>query len=272
VVGIDQCPQAIARAEELAFALELQNVRFNCCDPLVADTNQGRFDLLIESRAMLGEALLACDDPPELLPGEIPASAEWRTTANAAARVLARLLKPDGHALLTERTDSSGVVRWATALATAGFTTSGPHTPLSTNEPGGQATFRVLRAELTEACIAPQPQDLFAPVEIPRPGYELHGEAAESAALHLSPTNDPTAWEWINSNQDRERIELVVATEGNLVELRCSTNGERTLSVHPGSDEAAVHARTERLVHASAGAKISAVSSILPRAHGKIES
>jgi len=272
VVGIDPCPHAIARAQELAFALDLQNVTFNCCDPLAADTNQGTFDLLIESRAMLGEALLACEDPPELLPGEISATAEWRTAANAAAKVLARLLKPDGHALLTERTDSSGVVRWTTALATAGFTTSGPHTPLSTNEPGGQATFRVLRAELAEASIAPQPQDLFAPAEIPGPGYALHGEAAESAALHLRPMNDPTAWEWINSNQDRERIELVVSIEGNLVELRCSTNGERTLCVHSGSDEAEVHERTERFVNASAGAKIGAVSSILPYARGKIES
>jgi len=271
VVGIDPCPQAIARAVELAAALEIRNAKFICCDPLIQDPNEESFDLLIESRAMLGEALPACDDPSELLPGETPAAADWSNAANAAAARLAQLLKPNGHALLIERTDSSGVVRWARALAAAGLTVTGPHTPLNTQEPGGPATFRVLEAKLDEPGLPLQPQDLFTQVEVPQPGGELHGEAAEAVALHLRTTAAPTAWEWNNSNHDRERIELVASAEGVLIELRCSTNGERTLRVHAGVEQAAVREQTERLVNASAGANISPVSSILPCAHGKIE-
>ena len=271
VVGIDPCAQAIARADELAAALGIRNVEFICSDPLMRDADQEGFDLLIESRAMLGEALANCDYPAELLPGELPAAAEWQAAATAAAAALAQLIKPTGHALLIERTDTTGVVRWATALATAGVATIGPHRALRVDEPGGQASFRVLHAKRVEPSSPMQPQDLFAPVGIPEPGSDLDGESAEAAALHLRPATAPSAWEWTNSNGDRERIELVGSTEGDLIELRCSTNGERTLCVHHGCDEAAVRARTKRFVEASAGANLSTVQSILPAAHAKIE-
>ena len=270
-VGIDRCPQAIARASELATALDLHNVRFVCADPLAENPDQGSFDLLIESRAMLGEALPGCDAPPELLPGELPAHAAWRDSAEAAAAALGELLGPNGHAVMFERTDTSGVVRWARALASAGFTFTGPHRTLIAEEPGGQAYFRFLEAQRGSSNIAPRPQDLIANFPLPDPGAELHGEEAEAAALHLNTPHPPTAWEWTNSNQDRERIELVNSAEGNLVELRCSTNGERTLCIHSGTSEAAVRERTERFVEASAGANLSWVDSILPCARGKIE-
>jgi SAM-dependent methyltransferase len=271
VVGIDRCHQAVARAAELAVALELRNVRFICADVLGGKPDEGNFDLLIGSRSMLGEALPNCCEPAELLPGELPAADGWQAEAEAAARSLTELLKPDGMALLTERTDSSGLLRWARALATAGLLPTGPHALLQVEEPGGQAGFRMLEFTRRDAGSVPGPEELINQVALPGAGHELTGEAAEAAAIHLEVASTPIAWEWLNSNCDRERIELVSSAEGAFVKLRFSTNGERTLCVHEGSEAAAARERTERFVNASAGANLSPVNSILPRARGKIK-
>ena len=240
VVGLDACTEAVELARELAATLGIGNVSFERGD-LTRPTGDrsDTAELTLTSRAVLGEAIGAADDlPPELLPGELPAAPPWRAAADVVAAALAGITAPGGTLVSVERSGTSGIVRWSSALASAGFAIDHPVETITVDEPGNRAErFRTLTARLAPtAADPPPPSTLLGPPPGARKGTTVEGEEAERLALHPGPIRSAEAWEWPNASGDRERLELALLENGDLLELRCSTNGERSVSLHGAAD------------------------------------
>lgn len=260
VVGLDPCCEAIARAGDLRDRVGLANVSFAEADPIHAEPGIEPADLVITSRVILGEAIPPGDDrPAELLAGSSPADAEWKALADRAASRIASLLNPEAMIVALERTGTSGLVRWANALARAGLCVATPVTRVTVDEPGNPGqTFRLIEAVRQPAGAdrrLPPASDLLGGQAIPTGGQPLEGEAAERAALSVGPPVGAEAWEWVNSAGDTEHLELADSAEG-LIELRCSTNGSRTLTTHPDSAAESLRERVQRELVANSEAGI----------------
>ena len=260
VVGIDPCREAIAGANELRERLRLKNVDFINQDPISGALVAEPADLVLTSRAMIGAAIPTCDDrPAELLAGLVPADPDWQRSAELAAARLSSLLVDGGKLLSLERTGTSGLIRWAKALAAEGLELDRPATTITVDEPGSRGeTFRLLeatRGETHGVADGLSASDALGAAPLPQPGEIVDGEAAELAALSSRRLTPLGAWSWRNSWGETEHLELAEDPTAGLVELRCSTNGSRTLAVHASDSANAVLSRIHRELSAVADAE-----------------
>ena len=264
VVGVDPCSAAIERARELAAKLGLSNVEFAIGD---VHTTRGiaPADLLLSSRALLGEALEDGERPSELLAGKTPADPAWVFEAEAAARCLAALAMPDAQLFDIERTGTTGLVRWAAVLSDAGFHLTTPAMRLLAPEPGNHdQIFRVLQATFRgKPCATPPTHHLLGCADNRRLTGEWSGEEAERIALSAQIQATLGAWQWPNSVGETEHSELALLTSGLMLELHCSTNGARHLRIHSSREPAAECARLARAAEASAGRSVPLVKPLL---------
>jgi len=259
VLGLDPCAEAIERARELAAKLGLSNIEFVVAD-LIGDATPAHAvvpaDLLMSSRALLGEAIDdGSDRPSELLAGVTPADPRWALEASEAARCLASLALPYARLLDIERTGTTGLVRWSAALSDAGFELSAPAMRLPAPEPGNpDQTFHAIDATFrAKPCSVPPPRQLLGCSNKPQLIGEWSGDEAERVALSSQIQETLGAWQWLNSVGETEHVELAALTSGLLLELRCSTNGARHVKIQSSADPAVECARLARSAEASAG-------------------
>lgn len=270
VVGLDPCSEAIDRARELADRLGLGNVGFIVAEAIGDESAiQGvaPADLLLTSRALLGEAIDdSSDRPAELLAGKVPADPAWVCQADAAARRLADLALPGARLFAIERTGTSGLVRWARSLSGAGFELATPTIRVSAPEPGNpDQVFRLVNGTFRgRPCESPPTHLLLGP-EASEPTGEWSGEQAERIALSAAIEVPLGAWQWVNSVGDTEHLELASLSGGRLLELRCSTNGSRHVRIKSESDPADALSRLSRAASASAGQTEPSAKPVLDR-------
>ncbi len=225
--GVDRCAEAITIAEADAPSWNAPAPAFHVWDvrdAWHAEFAAGKVGLIHASRSLLGEAIAPdAEEPTELLPGTVPASAEWLKEARALAGRFGFGTEPGSILISVERTSLSGALRWAKVLGEHGFK---------------------LVPELSTLLPAPEPMQpgLRLPAmvfeHIDGPGVDISAEELAAALVDLPDPSNPgphTGFEGEAMAIDARRGENLVSLqwhggtsraelwrmpEGHLVEVR----------------------------------------------------
>ena len=227
VRGVDRCAQAIAIAEADAPSWDAPSPAFHVWDvrdAWHAEFAAGKVGLIHASRSLLGEAITPdAEEPSELLPGTVPASAEWLREARALAGRFGFGTEPGSVLICVERTSLSGAVRWAKVLGEHGFKLLPEHSTLlpapEPMQPGLRLPAMVFEhvdgpcVEVTTGEVAAALLDLPDPSD-PGPHTGFEGEAM---AVDARRGENLLSLTWHGGTS---RAELWRMPEGHLVEVR----------------------------------------------------
>ena len=245
VRGVDRCEAAITIAQADAPNWDAPSPAFhvwNVRDAWHAEFAAGKVGLIHASRSLLGEAIAPdAEDPTELLPGTVPASAEWLREARALAGRFGFGTEPGSVLISVERTSLSGALRWAKVVGEHGFKLLPQYSRLlpapepmqpglrlpamvfeHVDGPGVEITAAELAAALVELPDAADPG--------PHTGFE-----GEAAAIDARRGDNLLSLAWHGGTS---RAELWRMPEGHLVEVRMDEGAGTVVWMLPDWNEA----------------------------------
>ncbi len=245
VRGVDKCAPAIELAESDAPSWDAPAPAFHVWDvrdAWHAEFAAGKVGLIHASRSLLGEAIAPdAEEPAELLPGTVPASAEWRREARALAGRFGFGTEPGSVLVSVERTSLSGALRWAKVLGEHGFKLVPEHSRLlaapEPMQPGLQIPAIVFEhvegpgVSITAAELAAALVDLPDPAD-PGPHTSFEGQAL---AIDARQGENLLSLSWHGGTS---RAELWRRPDGGLVEVRMDEAAGTVVWLLPGWNEA----------------------------------